>query len=533
MTALSSYRQLRRYRQIAGVLARHGLGALVEHLGLRRRLGPLLPGQGRLPPPGDTAATAVRVRRVLEELGPTFIKIGQIMSTRADLVPPPILAELQKLQDRVPPAPFAAIRSEVERELQAPLESVFATFEPEPLAAASIGQVHAARLHSGEEVAVKVQRPHVRQMIEADLDILLGLAELADRHSPWAQVYPFRDVAREIARTLQRELDYIREGTHAERLRRQAGHAPELYIPRVYWHLTTSRVLTLQRLRGRKLSEALQQGLDEPTRKAIARRLVSGLLEQILVHGFFHADPHPGNIVLLPDGRIGLLDFGIAGRLDQATREQLAAFVIHLMRGRVDKLSAIIQELVNVPIRRADLRALHRDLEELRDRYYQVPFRQIEMSEVVRSFFTVLRQHRLRVPADLTLVGKTLITLEGVAVHLDPELSVVAVAEPLGRRLLRDYTSARALSRHALTRLENYAEPLVELPGLMRDVLLEAREGRPLARIELGERGELERSLSRFVNRLTFSILLLAFSLLFAALVVASALTGRTVLPWG
>ena len=545
MTPVSRYehlRHLRRYREIAAVLARHGLTVLAEQVGLgrriRRRRLPGLdgdPGDGPAArsaagsPPGAEAGTerglGAHLRQALEELGPTFVKLGQLLSTRPDLLPPDVLQELARLQDRVPPFPFEEVAAQVERELGRPVQELFARFEPRPLAAASIGQVHAAELPDGRPVVVKVQRPGVRRTIEADLSILMGLAELAERYSTWADVYPFPEIAAELASSLRAELDFVREARNAERLRRLMAGNRGVRIPRVIWEYTTPRLLTLERLEGTKLSEAT--GLPPEESRRIARTLVLSVLEPLFGAGFFHADPHPGNVLLLPGGDLGLLDFGIVGQLDRATRRRLTALVIALWRGDTDGMLAAVEGLAGLPPG-TDRRRLRRDLELLRDRYMDVPFHQLDVTEVVPVFFGVLRRYRVRVPADLALVGKTLLTLQGVARGLDPGLSVLELARPLGRRLLRQYLSPREAGRRWLDRWEEVGEPLLDLPVQLHRLLVEARAGRPVFKVEVVERDEFHQGLSRLVNRLAFSVLLLSFTILMAALVVAGALLGRS-----
>ncbi|HEX6989373.1 MAG TPA: AarF/ABC1/UbiB kinase family protein [Bacillota bacterium] len=524
-------RRIRRYRQIAGILARHGLGAAAAQIGLS--------GSGRsgraAGDPGleeDPRALGVRLRRVLEDLGPTFVKLGQVLSTRADLLPPGIVRELSRLQDQVPPFPFEQVVAEIRRELGEAPERVFAHLDPEPLAAASIGQVHAARLHDGTDVVVKVQRPGARGVIEADLEVLRGLADLAERRSPWAGLYPFRELADEVARTLLAELDYEREAENAERLGDLLhGHA-HLRLPRVYARWTTRRLLVLERLHGTKLSEVLDDPSATVDRRALARRVAAGSLEQILVHGFFHADPHPGNLLLLPDGRIGLLDFGIVGTLSEADRARLRRLVLAILRRDAEAATVAALALVRIPPD-ADVDALQRDLDEARRRIVRRSLRDVDLGEVVGTGFDILRRHRVRVPVNLSLVGKTLITLEGVVSRLDPDVSVVELAEPVGRALLRRQLRPGAVLRQLRELTDVYGGPLLELPGLLRELLADARAGRPLVRLSLGEVEDLRRALSRLANRLAFSVLLLAMSILLGSVMVAQALAGRGALDWG
>lgn len=343
MGVIPKTRHLGRYREITGVLARHGFGWL---LGEIRPRG-LLPSARRRERAEDLdpTAQAVHLRRAFEELGTTFIKLGQLLSTRSDILPPTYLAELVKLQDAVPPVPHAHVAAVVEAELGAPPDRLFAAFDPTPLAAASIGQVHAARLHSGEEVIVKIQRHGVAVAVARDLDVLLDLAGLVARYTGFGRDHDVLGLAEEFAFTLRCELSYVREGTNADRFRQMFVGDPDIHIPRVYWDYTTERVLVQERLRGIKVGDlaALEAaGID---RKQIAANSVRLMLEELFVHGFFHADPHPGNLYVLADSRIGMMDFGMIGRLDEALQEGLTRLFLALSKGDSERM---VDELLTI-----------------------------------------------------------------------------------------------------------------------------------------------------------------------------------------
>ncbi|MBX6378671.1 MAG: AarF/ABC1/UbiB kinase family protein, partial [Clostridia bacterium] len=345
---MASRRQLARYRQVANALARHGFGYLVEEAGLadlihwryRGQTGPeLVHGRGQ------------RVRRLLEELGPTFVKLGQLLSTRPDLIPPDILAEIARLQDQVPPFPFDLVRAVIEEELKATLDRVFAAFEPKPLAAASIGQVHRARLRQGPEVVVKVQRPGIRELVDADLAILADLARLVDARSRLGKVYRFRELVAEFQRTLYAEMDFTGEARTAQAFRRNFQGDPTVVIPQVYLQFTTRRVLTLEYIGGVNLNRYMQAPTPPQERRRVAETIVRAMLRQFLEHGLFHADPHPGNILVQGPDRVAFLDFGMVGRLSDATREQFVGLVISLIRGDSDGIVAALLSLGLVPAR--------------------------------------------------------------------------------------------------------------------------------------------------------------------------------------
>jgi ubiquinone biosynthesis protein len=331
-TILQTFRHLRRYQQIGRVLTRYGFGHILTQLGIGRALIPRLERLRFSSAEILRATPAERVRMVIEELGPTFIKLGQILSTRGDVVPADLIRELEKLQDTVPPTDFELIRAQVEHELGQPLEQVFPTFDPVPVASASLGQVHFATLADGTEVAVKVFRPGVDKLIETDLDILLELAALAEKRTDWGTHYDVLSLAQEFADTLRTEQNYEQEGHNMDRYRQIFAGVSYVRVPSVYWETTTRRVLTMERMRGIKITDITRldnAGLD---REVISRRLIELLLKAVLHEGFFHADPHAGNYMVLPHETIVLMDFGIMGHLDPVQRLGLVNLFVGLFR---------------------------------------------------------------------------------------------------------------------------------------------------------------------------------------------------------
>jgi len=344
-TIVQTLRHLRRYQQIGRVLTRYGFGHILTQLGIGRALIPSLEKLRFSSAEILRATPAERARMVIEELGPTFIKLGQILSTRGDVVPPDLVHELEKLQDTVPPTDFALIRAEVERELGQPLDQVFPNFDPVPVASASLGQVHFATLASGTEVAVKVFRPGVDKLIETDLDILLELAALAEKRTDWGAHYGVLSLAQEFADTLRTEQNYEQEGHNMDNYRQIFAGVGHVHIPRVYWETTTRRVLTMERIRGIKITDVARleaAGLD---RGLIARRLIDILLRAVLNEGFFHADPHAGNFMVLPHETIGLMDFGIMGHLDPVQRLGLVHLFVGLFRQDTDRVVQAMSDL--------------------------------------------------------------------------------------------------------------------------------------------------------------------------------------------
>lgn len=520
------YRHLGRYRQIANVLVKHGFGFIAGQIGLDEFLsypGRLLRRRDDRP---ETLSRGERIRKVLEELGPTFVKVGQLLSTRPDMVPEDIVRELEKLQDQVPPFPFDQATDTIEKELGQPADQIFSRIDPEVLAAASIGQVHRAALDNGEEVVVKVQRPGIRGMIETDLEVLADLALLADRRSAWGKIYRFSEAVEEFARTMRAELDYTIEGRNADRLARNFENDPGVVIPTVHWDFTTRRVLTMQYLPGIKISDLGALDREGFNHTAVADRLAKAVFKQVLEDGFFHADPHPGNIAVIRGPRIIFYDFGMVGRLTTAMKEQLADLVIAFMKKDSDAVLAAVVKMGVVPDD-ADGPALRRGIDDLQEKYYEVPLSKVALSEAVTDVFNLAFRHRVRMPVDFSLLGKTLLAAEGTVQQIDPGFRIVQVAEPFGRKLLAERLSPARIGREILRRAGEYRDLAGELPRQLRDLLAQARAGRLTLGLDLRDLERSLRKLDRIGNRLSFSIVLLSFSIIMAGLIIGASLGGR------
>jgi ubiquinone biosynthesis protein len=500
---------LRRYRQIAEVFVRHGLGFLVDILGIAR----FVPWRDRLPgrpERGEALTRPQRLRIALAELGTTFIKLGQILSTRADLLPIEYQTELAKLQDQTPPIPGEIIRGVVEAELGRPLEAVFATFDLVPLASASIGQAHAATLLDGTEVVVKVRRPDVDAQVENDLEILQNLATAASRRWELADQYDVVGLVQEFAQTLRAELDYVREGHNAERFAASFRGYPDVHVPKIYWDTTTSRVLTLERIRGFKVtdSDAVKQAGIEP--HALAERAVRIIFKMTFEDGFFHADPHPGNFLLEPGGRIGLMDFGMVGTLDDRTQEHLVEIVLAIASQNTERAVDALLDL-GVVRQRVDRHHLRRNLDHLLGRYYGRPLGEIDLSTALTDALDLIRRHNLHLPPNLALLAKTVMMNEGLGLLIDPSFTVTDVIAPYARQLvLRQYAPGRLARRLALAGADA-AQLGIELPEHLRRIVRELERGG----IEVGVRPEgfepLLRRFERLTNRIILGIIVAAF----------------------
>ncbi len=505
-----------RYRQIAEALARHGLGYLVGVVGLERFV-PFHRGLLGHPSRPEPYTRPEHIRMALEELGATFIKLGQILSTRADLLPPDFQAELAKLQDQAPLVSNDAIQAVLREELGRPIEEVFATFDLVPLAAASIGQAHAATLADGTEVVVKVRRPGVVQQVEEDLEILQDLAAAASRRWELADQYDVVGLAQEFAQTLRAELDYVREGRSAERFAENFRDDGDVHIPRVYGETSTARVLTLERIRGLKINDLAALEAGGIDRKALAVRASRVLLKMVFEDGFFHADPHPGNFFVEGDGRIGLIDFGMVGSVDERTQDQLVRLLLAITSQDPDRLVDTFLEL-GVARRRVDRALLRRDLEHLLSRYYGRPLGELALGALIEEALGIVRRHRLQLPVNLALLLKTAVMSEGLGMQLDPDFRLATVLEPYAQRLMLRQFSPLLWTRRLGQASLDAARLGVELPQQARRLMAELERGglevgmRPTGVEPLVQRAE------RMVNRLVLSMLASAFTIALAVL---------------
>lgn len=510
------YRHLKRYRQIALVFIKYGFADLADRLNLGaylrlggRSLGVRGAGEG-------ASTTARRIRMALEELGPTFVKLGQVLSTRSFLVPADLLAELVLLQDQVRPEPFSTLEKTLNVGLSGGVFSRFAAIEPEPLASASIAQVHRARTVDGQEVVVKIQRPHIAALIEVDMEILLDLARLIERHVPESRQFEPVAMVEELARTTRRELDFLGEARNVELFARNCAQLPGVHVPAVFWELTTSQILTLEYVDGVKISDVerlRQMGVDL---NALVRHGTDFVLKQIFEDGFFHADPHPGNLLVRRDGTIAPVDFGIMGRLDEQMLSQFADLLAAVTRRDVQLILRVMEQLGVLPPG-GDERLLRLDISEFIDRYYGVSLRKLRMKEVLNDAVAVLARHRLRVPSNLMLLGKTLGTYEDIVEKLDPDFSFAAAVGPYARKLMgRQFEPGRIASQLDRSLRDLYQLALV-LPHEMDSLLRRISNGKIGAELRHQGLDNLIREIDRSSNRLSFSLII-------AALIVASSM---------
>lgn len=521
-------RHINRYREILTVFAKHGFGYLIEDLGLSEMLSPskrFFTDQKQL------RSVGTKLRLALEELGPTFIKLGQLLSTRPDLLPTDIIRELDKLQDEVEPFSYTQVEEILEEELYNPWEEIFSEFEKDSLAAASIGQVHWARLVSGEEVVIKVQRPYITDVIETDLEILKDLANQAEQRLSWARQYQVRDVVDEFARILRDELDYQLEARNAEKFAEIFKNDDKIRIPKVYWEHSTRRVIVLEYLDGIKINQLDELENKNYDKKVLARRITEAYFDQVLKEGFFHGDPHPGNFIILPGEVVAFTDFGIVGRLNPEMKHQFVGMVIGVIQKNSEMIVKSILKLGLVP-EDIDIDAFRQDVEKVRDRYYNIPIGQMNFGDAINDFFRLAYRYQIKIPPDLTLLGKTFMLLEGVVMELDPDISMVDLAEPFGRELFKEKFHPKNLIGLGWKNIAEYGKMLLNFPVELRDLITVLKRGKARLELDIPQVDVILRKLDQIGNRLSFAIVLLSFSMIMTGLIIGASLAEYRPIIW-
>ena len=519
-----TYRHLTRYRQILGVFFKYGFGDIIERLKIDQyiEVGLQMIAKDRRPRV-ERLAGAQRLRMAIEELGPTYIKLGQIISTRPDLIPPDVLSELAKLQDHVPPRDYHAIRQVFEDEFGQYPEELFQSFSETPFASASIGQVYQARLKDGERVAVKVQRPGINKTIEIDLEIMLHLATLMESHIEEMVLYQPVKIVDEFAKSLEKEIDYTIEASNMERIAQLFLDDPTLYIPKVFRNLTTSQIITMEFVEGIKVSDLQSlsdMGFD---RKRITQRGTDICLTQIFYHGFFHADPHPGNIFVLPQNVICLIDFGMVGSVDRQTREDFVDLIENVVNKDEDGTTRVLLKLAlwdDEP----DLRILRKDVSEFINEYLYKPLKDINLSKILSHLLELTSRNQLRIPPDLFLMMKALGTLEGVAAQLDPDFDLISQSAPFLEQVRLNRYHPERISGDMIRLGSELLDFLHRFPNDLLEIARLAKQKKLTVNIRHTGLAEMRATNDRTSNRISFAIVI-------AALLIGSAIIINSAIP--
>jgi len=513
---LTAARDLGRLHDIASILIRFGFGDMVRLLGMGQaleRFGKVLHWKkveelALLEPPE-------RIRRALEELGPTFVKLGQVLATRVDLFPPEYIAEFEKLQDAVPAIPFDQLRVQLEEDLGCLAEACFASVDVTPLAAASIAQVHRATLKDGSEVVLKIRRPGIQKKIEADLRLMARLADVIELEMPEFRQFKPSETVRQFSRSLQRELDLAAECRNAERMASCFAEAPNIIIPKVYWEWTSERLNVqeyIQGIPGRQLEAVDAAGLD---RKVLARRGANAVLKMILKEGFFHADPHPGNLFYLPDEKIAFIDFGMVGFLSERRRHQLVELLNGVVNQKADRVAEVMLDWSNSS--GANNESLVLDMDVFIDQHHSLALSELNAAELLTELTGLMREHKLTLPPDLALLTKALFTLEGLGRQLDPEFDISTEVKPfLNEALLARYTPD-ALAKRGWQGMSELVELVIGLPTDLRGLVRVLRKNAFRVNVDISH-------LEQFINRIDRSVSRLTMGMVTSALIIGSSI---------
>lgn len=513
---LSVARDIGRVQDIASILIRYGFGGFVRVLGMGKaleRAGRVLHWQHA--EEYVNLDTPQRIRRVLEELGPTFIKLGQILATRVDVFPPAFIAEFEKLQDQAPPIPFDDLLEQVEEDIGGSIDEIFAEVDREPLAAASIAQVHKAVLKDGTPVILKIRRPGLRKIIESDLRLLHRIVEIAESESPELRRFHPREIVRQFNQSLRRELDFAGECRNAERIAASLPAEYHIKIPKVYWEWTGERINVqeyIDGIQGRDMEAVENAGLD---RKLLADRGTRAVLKMIMEDGFFHADPHPGNVFYLKDNELAFIDFGMVGRITEERREQVVSLLYGMVNHAPAKVAEILEDWSNHVY--SDDQMLIVEIEAFVDQYSSLALKDLSLTAMLGDLMALLRDHKLILPGDLALLIKAYITLDGLGRHLNPEFNTLVFAAPYVQEIMLERYRPEMIAKRGWRNLISLVDLLSSLPRDLRKLLHATRKGALQVDINVTH-------LDYYVNKTDSAISRLSMSIITAALIIGSSI---------
>ncbi len=505
-----TYRHFNRYQRIIRILFKYGFDDLIESMHIDQYLETGLKLINKKPREEiEKHSRPARFRMALEELGPTFIKLGQVLSTRPDLIPPEYLTELAELQDNVPPFSYDEVEKLFVSETGKIPTELFQSFDKQPIAAASIGQAHRGQLNSGEEVVVKVQRPNLEKIITVDLEIIAYLASLMEQYLEELQGHQPSAIVEEFARSLSLEIDYTVERANIQRFARQFHGNATVHVPLVYPDLSSERILTMEFIDGIKASKVdllRKKGYDP---QLIAERGTKLVMEQVFVHGFFHGDPHPGNLFILPDNVICFLDFGMMGRLSRKDREDFTDLMLSIVTKNDRRITGGVLS-ITTQFGEIDHNSLSRDLGDLLERYLYLPLKDLHAGKVLQELLDLVQRHKLSIKPNLYLMIKALSTIEGVGLVLDPDLELIKLAEPYIKRVKTERLRPGRLAEEIGEAGSEYVKLIQEGPEEVRSILRQLRAGK--MKLEFEHRGltGLAGALDRISNRIAFAIVLAA-----------------------
>lgn len=527
LETLSAMRDIGRLHDIASVLIRYGFGDVVQRLGLE----PALEKTGRVLHWNrleDRAKldTPQRLRRALEEMGPTFIKFGQILATRVDLFPPEWIAEFEKLHDRVPPLPFEQLRLQLEEDLGGPIEDVFTEFELEALAAASIAQVHRARLPTGQQVIVKIRRPGIRPIIESDLRLLERLAAIIENEFQDAKRFHPHEILRQFKLSLRNELDLLTEARNTERVANHFRDNPHIVIPRIHWEYCGERINVQQYIEGIPGREIGQLEAAGYNRKRLAQRGADAVLKMVLIDGFFHADPHPGNFIYVPMDRLAFVDFGMTGSLSELRRDQVIELLMAIIAKDPSTMVEVLLDWTDDSTSQPE--RLVSEVGLFIDKYHGASLKQLRLRDILGEMTALIREHHLVLPPDLTMLFKTLITLDGMGRQIDPDFDIVAQAEPMLLKAIQERHHPDAIVGRAQRDIGHLMAVMGAFPRDLRRFMRRLRSGSILVKVDMRDLARFGTLMDRAASRLTIGMV--TASLIISSSIVMTVNSGPTVL---
>jgi ubiquinone biosynthesis protein len=503
-----TYKNLKRSRKIVGVFVKHGMGYFFDLPQVEKYLnfsGKVLFGKKDLKTAKLTLPARLRV--ALEELGPTFIKLGQVVSTRPDLVDPELIEELSKLQDKVNPISTEIIKKQIEKELGKSVDDLFAYFAEKPIAAASLSQVHKAKLKTGEIVAVKVQRPGVTQTVENDISILYELVDLLEKNRLGKSSYSPKEFVDEFSQTIREEMDFSLEAKNAEKFAKNFSGSTTIKIPKFYEQFTTKKIIVTEFINGVKINKIIKSENSAFNKHVIASSGVDMALQQIFIDGFFHGDLHPGNIFILEDNVIALVDFGMVGRIDRETMNDLADIFFSLTKFKVDNIIKGLEKL-DIITADADSKKIKREINMLITRYYGLDLKDLEVRNILADILEVIRKNNIRIPSDFALLFKTLMTAEGTARELYPEFNMVEHVEPFVRELVRKKYSPQEIIREGAGLAEDFWNTLRKFPDNLDWLFKSLKQGSLYIGLEHRGLEKIDTTIDRASNRIAFSMII-------------------------
>ena len=509
---------IRRLRKISSVLTRHGFSALARKAGLGRFMSDEGPPGEEVPDDligEDRSKAAQRFRRVLEDLGPTFVKLGQVLSTRPDLVPLEFREELKKLQDDVGPMELDELHEQIEEALGEPADELFAEFDEEPLAAASIGQVHRATTAEGDDCVVKVQRPGIREKIHADLDILFYLAKLLEATIEEVDLYSPTIIVNEFEKAILAELDFEEEAQNVEEFNTNFADVDAIGAPRIFEEYTTTEVLTMEYIDARKLAD-IEGGTEEADE--VLGHLLDAMVKMVLYDGFFHADPHPGNILVNEDLSLVFIDFGLVGRLSASQQDDLISLILNVLAGDIDAISRVILRMGR-PIGRVNLREFRADVERIRNEYIDSTVGDVDVSKFVQEVMDAAQYHQIRVNPNYAVLVKTAATIEGIMRQLKPDMDVMELGMPYARELAMRRFSAEKIARSAINTAVGFSSFVTKIPQQMDQVLMDLESGNLTITVRNDSLDQMGETLNTMGTRLFLGVIASGLAIVAALLI--------------